>query len=157
MLQGQEDLLPPGLSIFFSPTTTPSMELSEIPVTITLHCLLSLALFVSRIKFSLPYCAFVAEDTKNADLYQLPKASQNLKLFKTDLLDYHSLRTAIAGCHGVFHVASPLPFFTAKDPEARTKSMINNLSSFNCCILVFTFSMLFNLNKLNPSLNELVN
>ncbi|KAK1553942.1 hypothetical protein Q3G72_005540 [Acer saccharum] len=48
-------------------------------------------------------------DNKNAHLMKLEKASENLKLFKTDLLDYESLCTAIDGCVGVFHIASPVP------------------------------------------------
>ncbi|CAI0425664.1 unnamed protein product [Linum tenue] len=48
-------------------------------------------------------------DEKYAHLNQLPNASSNLKLVKADLLDYPSLFSAIQGCSGVFHVASPLP------------------------------------------------
>ncbi|KAH7523367.1 hypothetical protein FEM48_Zijuj06G0003300 [Ziziphus jujuba var. spinosa] len=68
------------------------------------------------------------QDTKNAALYELPKASQNLKLFKADVLDYHSLGPAIAGCHGVFHVASPIPSSTIKDPQA---TLNNTLATFH--------------------------
>ncbi|KAJ4718840.1 Cinnamoyl-CoA reductase family protein [Melia azedarach] len=56
-------------------------------------------------------------DEKNAHLYKLEKASENLKLFKADLLDYNSLYSAIAGCDGVFHVASPVPSTTVPNPE----------------------------------------
>ncbi|KAJ4702348.1 Cinnamoyl-CoA reductase [Melia azedarach] len=56
-------------------------------------------------------------DEKNAHLYELEKASENLKLFKSDLLDYNSLYSAIAGCDGVFHVASPVPSTTVPNPE----------------------------------------
>ncbi|KAJ9166980.1 hypothetical protein P3X46_021669 [Hevea brasiliensis] len=48
-------------------------------------------------------------DSKNAHLKKLDNAADNLKLFKTDLLDYEGLCAAIEGCTGVFHVASPLP------------------------------------------------
>ncbi|KAK3232091.1 hypothetical protein Dsin_003972 [Dipteronia sinensis] len=48
-------------------------------------------------------------DNKNAHLMKLEKASENLKLFKTDLLDYEGLCAAIDGCVGVFHIASPVP------------------------------------------------
>ncbi|KAF7843213.1 cinnamoyl-CoA reductase 2-like [Senna tora] len=34
--------------------------------------------------------------------------SENLKLFKADLLNYESLYSAIVGCSAVFHVASPV-------------------------------------------------
>ncbi|XP_031398938.1 cinnamoyl-CoA reductase 1-like isoform X2 [Punica granatum] len=49
------------------------------------------------------------DEKKNAHLYELDGASENLRLFKADLLDQDSLRSAIQGCAGVFHVASPLP------------------------------------------------
>lgn len=56
-------------------------------------------------------------DEKNAYLYKLEKASENLKLFKADLLDYNSLYKAIEGCTGVFHVASPVPPSAVSNPE----------------------------------------
>lgn len=67
-------------------------------------------------------CRYVetgAGDEKNAHLYQLEKASKNLKLFKADLLDYDSLYSAIVGCSGVFHVATPVPYTDVQNPEAR--------------------------------------
>ena len=39
----------------------------------------------------------------------MENASENLQLFKTDLLDCEGLSAAIVGCMGVFHVASPVP------------------------------------------------
>ncbi|KAK6277539.1 hypothetical protein POUND7_017862 [Theobroma cacao] len=48
-------------------------------------------------------------DEKNAHLKKLDKASENLQLFQTDLLNSDGLCAAIAGCTGVFHVASPVP------------------------------------------------
>ncbi|KAL8257886.1 hypothetical protein R6Q59_029927 [Mikania micrantha] len=56
-------------------------------------------------------------DEKYVHLKKLEKASENLKLFKADLLDYESLRAAIAGCDGVFHTASPVPPSSVPDPE----------------------------------------
>lgn len=56
-------------------------------------------------------------DEKNAHLYKLEKASENLKLFKADLLDYDSVKSAIVGCNGVFHVASPVPSTSVPNPE----------------------------------------
>ncbi|XP_022765997.1 cinnamoyl-CoA reductase 1-like [Durio zibethinus] len=56
-------------------------------------------------------------DAKYAHLNQLEKASDNLKLFKADLLDFHSLCSAIVGCTGVFHVASPVPSTTVPNPQ----------------------------------------
>ncbi|KAK9129161.1 hypothetical protein Sjap_009648 [Stephania japonica] len=48
-------------------------------------------------------------DPKNVHLEKLEKASENLQLFKADLLDFEGLCKAIDGCTGVFHVACPLP------------------------------------------------
>ncbi|XP_050376967.1 cinnamoyl-CoA reductase 1-like [Argentina anserina] len=56
--------------------------------------------------------------SKYEHLNKLEKASENLKLFKADLLDYDSLCSAISGCSGVFHVASPVPTTEVEDPEA---------------------------------------
>ncbi|XP_011654289.1 cinnamoyl-CoA reductase 2 isoform X2 [Cucumis sativus] len=56
-------------------------------------------------------------DAKYAHLTKFDKANENLQLFKADLLDYQSLRTAIAGCDGVFHVACPVPSTTSSNPE----------------------------------------
>ncbi|XP_022139393.1 cinnamoyl-CoA reductase 1 isoform X2 [Momordica charantia] len=56
-------------------------------------------------------------DAKYAHLRKLEKGTENLELFKADLLDYESLRSAIAGCEGVFHVASPVPSTTSSNPE----------------------------------------
>ncbi|KAI6698598.1 hypothetical protein NL676_018717 [Syzygium grande] len=48
-------------------------------------------------------------DAKYAHLKKLDKASQKLKPFRADLLDYDSLLSAIEGCCGVLHVACPVP------------------------------------------------
>jgi hypothetical protein len=53
-------------------------------------------------------------------LKQLENASENLKLFKADLLDYDSMAAAITGCQGVFHVATPVPSGKIIDPEVIT-------------------------------------
>ncbi|CAL5012262.1 unnamed protein product [Urochloa decumbens] len=52
-------------------------------------------------------------DSKNAHLLALEGAAEKLSLCRADLLDPESLRAAFRGCHGVFHVASPL----SNDPE----------------------------------------
>ncbi|XP_059636914.1 cinnamoyl-CoA reductase 2-like [Cornus florida] len=49
------------------------------------------------------------DERKNGHLKKLKNASENLQLFKTDLLDYEGLCAAIAGCTGVFHVANLVP------------------------------------------------
>ncbi|PKI33827.1 hypothetical protein CRG98_045779 [Punica granatum] len=59
----------------------------------------------------------VTGDKKYAHLNKLERASDNLKLFKADLLDYDSLRSAIAGCPGVIHVACPVPTSPLVNPE----------------------------------------
>ncbi|XP_024990237.1 cinnamoyl-CoA reductase 2-like [Cynara cardunculus var. scolymus] len=75
-------------------------------------------------------------DEKNAHLKSLEKASENLKLFKADLLDYESIRAAIAGCDGVFHTASPVPPSSVPNPEVEliepaVKGTLNVLKA--CC------------------------
>nr|APG32500.1 putative cinnamoyl-CoA reductase 5 [Freesia hybrid cultivar] len=56
-------------------------------------------------------------DEKNDHLKKLDNASDNLQFFKADLLDYKSLTAAIAGCEGVFHVASSVPSSKLPNPE----------------------------------------
>ncbi|XP_021717790.1 cinnamoyl-CoA reductase 2-like [Chenopodium quinoa] len=58
-------------------------------------------------------------DPKYEHLKQLDKASEKLKLFKADLLDYDSVAAAIKGCIGVFHVASPVPSASVSDPQVQ--------------------------------------
>ncbi|KAJ0538028.1 putative cinnamoyl-CoA reductase [Helianthus annuus] len=59
----------------------------------------------------------IQTDEKYGHLKKLEKASEKLKLFKADLLDYESIRAAIVGCDGVFHTASPVPPTSVPDPE----------------------------------------
>ncbi|XP_057454118.1 cinnamoyl-CoA reductase 2-like isoform X2 [Lotus japonicus] len=54
---------------------------------------------------------------KYEHLLKLEKASENLTLFKADLLNYESVHSAILGCTAVFHVASPVPSTTSSNPE----------------------------------------
>ncbi|GMY28987.1 cinnamoyl-CoA reductase 1-like [Fagus crenata] len=56
-------------------------------------------------------------DVKNAHLSEFENASKNLRLFKADLLDYNSICSAVEGCIGVFHVASPVPWNKVANPE----------------------------------------
>ncbi|KAF8014992.1 hypothetical protein BT93_H0706 [Corymbia citriodora subsp. variegata] len=56
-------------------------------------------------------------DAKYAHLKKLDKASEKLRLFKADLLDYDSLCSAIEGCCGVLHVACPVPSSSVSNPE----------------------------------------
>uniref|UniRef100_A0A1J3DWJ3 Cinnamoyl-CoA reductase 1 n=1 Tax=Noccaea caerulescens TaxID=107243 RepID=A0A1J3DWJ3_NOCCA len=57
------------------------------------------------------------DNEKYAHLKKLEKAGDKLKLVKADLLDYGSLQSAISGCVGVFHVASPVPSTKVSNPE----------------------------------------
>ncbi|TVU08209.1 hypothetical protein EJB05_41603 [Eragrostis curvula] len=56
-------------------------------------------------------------DGKNAHLKALEGAAERLQLCKADLLDYNSVASAVAGCEGVFHVASPVPSGRSSNPE----------------------------------------
>ncbi|XP_059636469.1 cinnamoyl-CoA reductase 1-like [Cornus florida] len=59
------------------------------------------------------------DEKKNGHLKKLKNATENLQLFKTDLLDYEGLCAAIAGCTGVLHVACPVPAVRdVPNPEA---------------------------------------
>lgn len=54
---------------------------------------------------------------KYEHLLKLERASENLKLFKADILNYESVHSAIVGCSAVFHVASPVPSTTVPNPQ----------------------------------------
>ncbi|EAZ41733.1 hypothetical protein OsJ_26271 [Oryza sativa Japonica Group] len=58
-----------------------------------------------------------AGEGKNAHLKALENAGERLRLFKADVLDYGSVAAAIAGCDGVFHVASPVTSGRPTNPE----------------------------------------
>lgn len=64
-------------------------------------------------------CSFVAEDEgETKHLQALDGADARLRLFQMDLLDpASSMRQAIEGARGVFHLASPLTLHT-QDPQA---------------------------------------
>ena len=65
-------------------------------------------------------CVFSGDDKKNGHLKKLEKASENLKLFKVDLMDKQGLCEAFGGCTGVFHITCPVfPPGCVPDPEAR--------------------------------------
>jgi hypothetical protein len=67
----------------------------------------------------------ISGDRKTSHLRRLDNAADNLKLFKADLLDYKAMAAAIAGCQGVFHVATPVPSGELTDPE---------VLSYLCCL-----------------------
>ncbi|CAO2169000.1 unnamed protein product [Urochloa humidicola] len=66
-------------------------------------------------------------DGKNAHLLALEGAKERLTLCRADVLDYESLRAAFRGCHGLFHVASPLSNDPGLVPVAvdGTRNVIN--------------------------------
>jgi len=55
--------------------------------------------------------------SKNAHLKALDDAGERLQLLKADLLDYNNVASAVSGCEGVFHVASPVPSGRSSNPE----------------------------------------
>ncbi|XP_021742549.1 cinnamoyl-CoA reductase 1-like [Chenopodium quinoa] len=57
------------------------------------------------------------DQTKVEHLLGLEGAKERLHLFKADLMEEGSFDSAISGCHGVFHTASPV-LFTVNDPQA---------------------------------------
>jgi nucleoside-diphosphate-sugar epimerase len=64
-------------------------------------------------------CPRASDDDKNAHLKALEGAGERLQLVRADLLDYQSVASAVAGCEGVFHVASPVPSGRSTDPEVK--------------------------------------
>nr|ABY25281.1 dihydroflavonol 4-reductase A [Convolvulus arvensis] len=81
-------------------------------------------------------------------LLELPKADTNLKFYKAVMEEEGSFDEAIAGCEGVFHVATPVDL-ASKDPENEViKPAVDGiLSIINSCAkaktvkrLVFTSS-----------------
>ncbi|KAK2660982.1 hypothetical protein Ddye_007515 [Dipteronia dyeriana] len=75
-------------------------------------------------------------DKKNAHLKEFENASENLQLFKADLLDYEGLCAAIDGCSGVFHVACPVPAGTVTNPEVDLiePSVVGTRNVLNACL-----------------------
>lgn len=53
-------------------------------------------------------CRVLTDDPKNVHLRELDGARERLTLRKADLLNFDSLKDAIAGCDGVFHTACPV-------------------------------------------------
>ncbi|CAM0942946.1 unnamed protein product [Alopecurus aequalis] len=79
---------------------------------------------------------------KNAHLLGLDGAEKRLTLCRTDILNYDDLCSAFQGCHGVFHVASPV----SNDPELvpaaveGTRNVINAAADAGVRRVVFTSS-----------------
>ncbi|ONK78838.1 uncharacterized protein A4U43_C01F90 [Asparagus officinalis] len=83
------------------------------------------------------------DDPKNSHLRELQGAKERLILVKADLLDYDSLRSAVDGCDGVFHTASPV----TDDPEkiepavAGTENAVRAAADANVRRVVYTSSI----------------
>ncbi|KAF3452518.1 hypothetical protein FNV43_RR02951 [Rhamnella rubrinervis] len=74
-----------------------------------------------------------SDPKKTHHLTSLDGAKERLELFKAELLEEGSFDSAIQGCDGVFHTASPC-LFDSEDPEAEliepaVKGTLNVLSS----------------------------
>ncbi|PKU62874.1 tetraketide alpha-pyrone reductase 1-like [Dendrobium catenatum] len=72
---------------------------------------------------------------KNAHLRKLDNATENLQLFKADLLDYNAIEAAIFGCEGVFHVASPVILSGISNPEVELirPALLGTRNIFKAC------------------------
>ncbi|CAO2832971.1 unnamed protein product [Amaranthus hypochondriacus] len=73
------------------------------------------------------------DERKVGHLKMLEGAEERLKVFKADLMEEGSFDSAISGCHGVFHTASPVTF-TFNDPQGEIldpamKGTLNVLTS----------------------------
>ena len=64
----------------------------------------------------LSWFTFTGDPKKTHHLTSLDGAEQRLELFKAELLEEGSFDSAIEGCEGVFHTASPC-FLYSEDPE----------------------------------------
>ncbi|XP_020597246.1 cinnamoyl-CoA reductase 2-like, partial [Phalaenopsis equestris] len=87
---------------------------------------------------------------KNTHLKRLDKATENLRLFKADLLDYDAIVAAMSSCEGVFHVASLVILSGITNPEVElirfavvgTKNVLKACSKTNVKRVV-VFSSLY--------------
>jgi hypothetical protein len=70
------------------------------------------------------------DESETKHLQALDGADSRLRLFQMDLLEPDSVRPAVEGARGVFHVASPVILHPTQDPEA-----IRSLSIFNQTLL----------------------
>ncbi|GAV66565.1 Epimerase domain-containing protein, partial [Cephalotus follicularis] len=59
----------------------------------------------------------IKDERETKHLEALQGAETRLRLFQIDLLDYDSILTAINGCDGVFHLASPCIVDPVNDPQ----------------------------------------
>ncbi|KAK9059440.1 hypothetical protein SSX86_020142 [Deinandra increscens subsp. villosa] len=76
------------------------------------------------------------DEKKNGHLKKLENAEERLHLFKADLLDFESLCAAIAGCSGVFHVASPVAATHVPNPQVELldPAILGTQNVLNACL-----------------------
>ncbi|XP_061374301.1 vestitone reductase [Gastrolobium bilobum] len=68
-------------------------------------------------------------------LTNLPGASQKLQIFNADLSNPESFSSAIEGCVGIFHTASPIDFAVSEPEEIVTKRTIDGaLGILKACL-----------------------
>ncbi|XP_004492616.1 vestitone reductase-like isoform X2 [Cicer arietinum] len=68
-------------------------------------------------------------------LTNLPNASERLQFFNADLSNPESFSTAIEGCVGIFHTASPIDFAVSEPEEVVTKRTVDGaLGILKACV-----------------------
>ena len=83
-------------------------------LTFIIHAVFGTNNLASQLKFMHIYST---DDPKKIEhLLSLDGAKERLQLFKADLLEEGSFDSAVDGCQGVFHTASPV-ILTASDPQ----------------------------------------
>ena len=82
--------------------------------TFIIHAVFGTNNLASQLKFMHIYST--DDHKKTEHLLSLDGAKERLQLFKADLLEEGSFDSAVDGCQGVFHTASPV-IFTASDPQ----------------------------------------
>ena len=73
-------------------------------------------MFTSLVLTSVWILLVLDDSIKTAHLVALDGADERLHLFKANLLEEGSFDSAIEGCQGVFHTASPF-FHSVSDPQ----------------------------------------
>ncbi|XP_010906828.1 phenylacetaldehyde reductase [Elaeis guineensis] len=78
------------------------------------------------------------DEGETKHLLGLDGASQRLRLFQMDLLDYTSILAAVQGTTGVFHLAFPIVFGPVQDPQREQldpaeKGTLNVLRAARAC------------------------
>uniref|UniRef100_A0A0A9AUM8 NAD(P)-binding domain-containing protein n=1 Tax=Arundo donax TaxID=35708 RepID=A0A0A9AUM8_ARUDO len=74
------------------------------------------------------------DEGETKPLQALDGAGTRLRLFQMDLLDPASVRPAVEGARGVFHLASPMTL-QAQDPEAISETTILTRFCFDAQVL----------------------